>query len=70
MTEQAYNPSATLDLYADGPVQLEAVLILEMQASHVVGLINDIQTNPMPVSSPGTGTRSPGSMFTSAMARR
>ena len=27
MTEQAYNPSATLALYADGPAQLEAVLM-------------------------------------------
>ena len=26
MTEQAFNPSATLALYADGPAQLEAVL--------------------------------------------
>ena len=27
MTEQAYNPSATLALYANGPAQLEAVLM-------------------------------------------
>ncbi len=27
MTEQAYNPSATLALYADGPAQLEAMLM-------------------------------------------
>ena len=27
MTEQAYTPSATLALYADGPAQLEAVLM-------------------------------------------
>jgi len=27
MTEQAYDPSATLALYADGPAQLEAVLM-------------------------------------------
>ena len=27
MTEQALNPSATLALYADGPAQLEAVLM-------------------------------------------
>ena len=27
MTEQTYNPSATLALYADGPAQLEAVLM-------------------------------------------
>ena len=27
MTEQAYNPSAILALYADGPAQLEAVLM-------------------------------------------
>ena len=27
MTEQAFNPSATLALYADGPAQLEALLM-------------------------------------------
>jgi len=43
MTKQADNPSQTLALYADGPAQLEAVLTLEMQASHVAGHINDIQ---------------------------